>query len=280
MPTVTIRQSAVYHNTGTYNANGIACKFIVTQLLALDPDLSLAEVITNTDSTYSVRLRVMGSDVGLCIINSDTNLYIGAGVWTSNGTFVTASNNTINVGDWFGHYYKYDTFDDSWYPYIKVSAVGIDGVLKYIVFSSSRNNAVPCMYYGMFTSTAYSEPEYCVGCASSALTATYPNLPVIPMASNMPNVIREPTTDTYTKVSYPTFSDTTVFIRAGYQYALLPRAYYGISSTKGFLNIKWGGLYSLYLLFGPNGIVQTLTGETVTINGSSIVSGGYVMIAS
>lgn len=280
MRTISIKHSKVYHNRGTKDKNGIACKFIVSQLLGLDSNLSLAEVVTDTDETYSVRLRVMGSDVGLRISNSSTSLYLSAGVWKSDGTFVEAPNNSVSASSWFGYYYGWNTPEESWYPDIRVSVVGIDGVLTYIVFSTSENTNVPCMYYGTFTSTAYTEPEYCAGVAEKNLSATYPALPVIPFSSALPNVIKDKTNDNYEKVSFSSFTAFDGFTRAGYQYAFLPRAYYGISTNKGFLNIKWGGLYSLYVLYGQNGVVSTLTGETVTINGSAILSGGQILIAN
>ena len=280
MRTISIKHSKVYHNRGTKDENGIACKFIVSQLLELDSNLSLAEVETDTDAAYRVKLRVMGSDVGLRISNSSTSLYLAAGVWKSDGTFVEAPNNYVSASYWFGYYYGYGTPEESWYPDIRVSVVGIDGVLTYIVFSTSRNTNVPCMYYGMFMSTAYTEPEYCVGTAEKNLSATYPALPVIPFSSALPNVIKDKTTDNYATVSFSSFTEFNGIVKAGYQYAFLPRAYYGVSSNKGFLNIKWGGLYSLYVLYGQNGPVNTLTGETVTINGSVIVSGGQILIAN
>lgn len=280
MRTISIKHSKVYHNRGTKDKNGIACKFIISQLLELDSNLSLAEVETDTDAEYRVKLRVMGSDVGFSIGNSGTSLYINTGVWKSDGTFVTASNNTASSSIWFGYYYSWNTPEEWWYPDIRVSVVGIDGVLTYIVFSSSYTTDIPYMYYGMFTSAAYTEPEYCVGAATKNLSATYPALPVIPFSSVLPNVIKDKTADNYATVSFSSFTESNGFIKAGYQYAFLPRAYYGVSSNKGFLNIKWGGLYSLYVLYGQNGVVNTLTGETVTINGSAIVSGGEILIAN
>lgn len=280
MRTISIKQSKVYHNRGTKDKNGIACKFIISQLLELDSNLSLAEVETDTDAEYRVKLRVMGSDVGLFIGNSGTSLAISAGVWKSDGTFVLAPSNVASSSYWFGYYYAWNTPEESWYPDIKVSVVGIDGVLTYIVFSSSYATDVPYMYYGMFTSAAYTEPEYCVGAADKNLSATYPTLPVIPFSSALPTVIKDKTTDNYAKVSFSSFTEYNGFVKAGYQYAFLPRAYYGVSSNKGFLNIKWGGLYSLYVLYGQNGVVNTPTGENVTINGSVIVSGGEILIAN
>lgn len=280
MRTISIKHSKVYHNRGTKDKNGIACKFIISQLLELDSNLSLAEVETDTDAGYRVKLRVMGSDVGLAIGNSATSLYINAGVWKSDGTFVLAPRNVLSSSYWFGYYYSWNTPEEGWYPDIRVSVVGIDGVLTYIIFSSSYTTDVPYMYYGMFTSTAYTEPEYCVGAPEKGLSATYPALPVIPFSSALPNVIKDKTTDNYATVSFSSFTESNGFIKAGYQHAFLPRAYYGVSSNKGFLNIKWGGLYSLYVLYGQDGVVKTLTGETVTINGSVIVSGGEILIAN
>lgn len=280
MRTISIKHSKVYHNRGTENKNGIACKFIVSQLLGLDSNLSLAEVVTDTDATYGAKLRVMGSDVGFYIRNISTHLYLSAGVFKSDGTFTEAPNNSASGPAWFGYFYGSSAPEESWYPDIRVSVVGIDGVLTYIVFSSSYNTAVPYMYYGMFTSAAYTEPEYCVGVANKTLNATYPALPVIPFSSAWPNVIKDKTNDGNTSVSFSSFTTVDGFVKAGYQYAFLPRAYYGVSSNKGFLNIKWGGLYSLYVLYGQNGVVNTLTGETVTIDGSAIVSGGQILIAN
>ena len=195
MRTISIKHSKVYHNRGTNDKNGIACKFIVSQLLDLDSNLSVAEVVTDTDREYGVKLRVMGSDVGFYIRNISVSLYLSAGVFKNDGTFTEAPNNYSSSRYWFGYFYGSSTPDESWYPDIRVSVVGIDGVLAYIVFSSSYNTAVPYMYYGMFTSTAYTEPEYCVGVDNENLNATYPALPVIPFSSAWPNVIKDKTND-------------------------------------------------------------------------------------
>jgi len=279
MPQITIRTSEVFHNTGTRNANGTACKFLVEQLVALDPDLSIAEVVTDTASEYSVRLRVMGNpDVGLNISNTNTYLNVGAGYWNSAGTYSGMSGNYDSVDRFFGYYYQYGTSDPSWYPYLKVTIVGVDGVLKYILFSSSYTSTVPYMYYGMFTSTAYAEPQYCVGSTDTALSATYPNLPVVPFASTMPTGIREPIGDTAEFMSFTSFSDAVGFTRAGYSYALLPKMYYATSTNKGFLNIKWGGKYNIYHLTNSGGVVKTQLGETVIVGGVQMLSPGYVTV--
>lgn len=279
MPQISIRTSEEFYNTETYSGNGKACKFIVSQLLAMDPDLSLAEVRTDTDSSYSVRLRVMGQpDVGLSIENSSTTLYIGAGYWNRQGNFVTTSYNTRSVGSYFGYYYSYGASDPSWYSHIKVSVLGVDGVLKYIVFSSSRTTEVAYMYYGMFTSTAYADPQYCVGCAENSLNATYPFLPQIPFGATLPTVIRDSVNDSYEIINFSSFGSTDGFIKAGYSYALMPQAYQGTSTNKGFLNIKWGGKYNPYLLYGPDGVVKTRPGDIVTINGVEMLSPGYVTV--
>ncbi len=279
MPNITIRTSEVFHNTGTYNSNGTACKFIVNQLLALDPDLELAEVVTDNASTYSVRLRVMGSpDVGLYINNSSTTLYFGAGYWNNAGNFVQVSDYGGYINNYFGYYYSYGTSSPSWYPYIRVSVVGIDGVLKYVLFSTSYTTSVGRMYYGMFTSTAYTEPQYCVGSTNTSWSATYPALPPVSFGSTLPTVIREPIADSYELINFSSFPDTTGFLKAGYSYALIPQGYYGVSTNKGFLNIRWGGQYTIYNLFNGGGRVVTQPGESVTVGGVSMLSPGYVSL--
>lgn len=281
MPQITIRTSEVFHNTGTSNSNGVACKFLVNQLLALDPELSIAEVITDNAASYAVRLKVNGDpSVGFYINNSGTTLSIYAGYWNDAGEFLTIANYGYVAGNFLGYYSSYSTASPSWYAYLKVTVVGVDGVLKYILFSSSYLSTVPYMCYGMFTSTAYPEPQYCIGCCNNnaVISSTYPALPVLPFASTVPTAIRDPINDTYDTIQFTSFGETLGFIRAGYSYALLPKMYYATSTSKGFLNIKWGGKYNIYHLTNSSGVVKTQFGETVIVGGVQMLSPGYVTV--
>lgn len=275
MPAISIRTSSEFHNTNTGSGNGIACKFVVNQLLSLDPELYLAEVLEDTDNQYFVYLRIQNSNVGFCIYNSGRSLHIESTYW--DGQDSPHGINGYTLSDYFGYYYSYNPSTPDWFPYIKVSVVGVDGALKYIVFSSSRLQSVAYMYYGMFTSTAHAEPTYCVGCSTNPLVAIYPSLPVIPFGSTMPTAIGDPTGGTYENATFTSF-EAKDFVKEGYTHALLPAMYYAYTQMRAFLNIKWGGKYDIYRLYNTNGIVQTAAGETVTINGIEMLSPGYVTV--
>lgn len=281
MPNITIKTSEVYHNTGSYNSNGKAVKFLVEQLLSLDPNLSIAEVLTDTDEIYSVRLKIMGSNLGVHIFNDYTYLRLRMGAWDSSGTFIYSTGlEGVSYSDFLGYYYSYSDPAEDWYPYLNVSVVGVDGALKYVVFQSSRKTTAPYFCYGMFTADTLPTPIY-VGwhpIESRGLSYTWPSRPQIPVGTTLPAYFYNPATDAMEAVSFFSLTDKTPATRAGYKYSLMPKAYHAYSTNMGAVNVKWGGLYDLYLLYDDNGAVSTLCGESVTINGQKLLSAGDVCV--
>lgn len=54
-----------------------------------------------------------------------------------------------------------------------------------------------------------------------------------------------------------------------------------VGDLSGFLNIKWGGAYSLYLLYNTavQNVVQQAPGSYANVNGTTVQSMGYVFLA-
>ncbi len=272
------KESEVYHNTDTYQGNGTACKFLVEQLLGFCPELTVHKVSTDTSLTYDVVLRVLESNLAFKISNSSTYLYCSAGIIKSDGTYAANSDNNTTCENFFGYYYTYSSPTESWYPYLKVHTVGVDGVLKYILFQTSYYNNIALIHFGKFTSTAYSEPTVCVRARKDKLGATYPAIPSIPFGYELPNLIEGKEVDTTETVSYTSAISNAGLSKAGYSHGKFPMSYYAYSTTKAFFNIKWGGRYDLYILCSSTGYVTTDFGEVLTIDGQQYTSPGYVGI--
>lgn len=275
MPQISILESPEYHNTGTYNKNGAAMRYLVEQILLLAPEFELAEVTTNTDAKYDAKLRLAGSRVGLWVVNAGVGITLRIVYWNDAG--VASQIGAAESHSYFlGNYSSTGTPSDSWYPRLKVAAVGVSNALKYIYFCSSYNSDSCLMVpIGAFTALGSDALVRCIGTISQP-SITYPSLPTVPVGTTLPIYTDDKNADGFIQLSFTSMTDRAGFANAGYTHALLPAAYY--VPENGYMSIKWGGLYDLYVLYNANGVVGTAVGEKVLVDGVEVLCAGRVAI--
>lgn len=262
MPAISIRTSAeAYIADANY---GSACKTLVQQTLSIAPDLSIGRVIKDSLTEYDVLLRIMDNpDVGFRIMNSNAILYLYCGYFDAQGDFF--STNTSAIVAFFERN-----------SYVKAISIGVDGCLMYIIFKSSRTSSSYGITYGIFTGTGEMSPICGVG-TTNFVDTQYPTFPGVPFGRSalyIPNRAK----DSAETIYFSNENFISAVVRAGYGHALMPTAWRGETMTRGFINIKWGGKYNIYTLYNATGIVETLPGETVSINGVEMLSPGYVTV--
>lgn len=264
MPQITIRTSPeIYIPAGTSNRNPYYKEFI-NQVLSVAPDLTVANVESDTNSNYSVLLRFMGNtEVGFRLNCSGDILNIYSGYWNKEGIFTHINVQSMSMfvaGRRF-----------------KVSSYGVDGALVYVMPYSEQDSTSDGFIFGMLTSTGYASPHFFVGLQGRDYK--YPQPPKVPYGYNvyLSIYMRGPNEDNAESMYLTSFTDLS-FVRTGYTHALQPSLYYITTNTKALFNIKWGGKYTIYHLYDANGVVQTAAGEIVTINGVEMLSPGYVAV--
>lgn len=273
MPAIQIRESEPYFFTSTGDQR-LAWKYIIGQLLSLDSMLSIERVVSDNSSSYEVLLKVGGSNAGFLIRCYNSGLSISRCLFRASGSYTNYDNKSIS---------NFFVLRDSG-TRVKVSTAGIDGVLKYSVFTSDASDG-GCLWLatGMFTSDSVPDPVYV--CESYSGTYGYnsnwPTPAAAPVVLNLPHYRYDDASDSLQWVSFD--NGTTAFDsawkRSGYQYVFRQIAPRGYTDTQGYLNIKWGGAYDVYYLENNAGdYVATNFGETVTINGASALSGGVVAL--
>lgn len=262
MPAISIRTSAEAYIAD--NNRGIACKTFVQQILSIAPDLSIGQVIKDSLTEYDAILRIMDNpDVAFRISNSGSVLYMHYGYFNAQGDFIGAGNASA-----VGFFEKNS--------YFKAISIGVDGSLMYIMGKSSYISETTCVSYCMFTSTGQLSPIYGVG--SVGLGATqYPLVPGVQFGRTT-FYTSNPAKDNYEYISFVYESAIGQAVKAGYSHAFLPTAWRGDTTTRGFINVKWGGKYNIYTLYDASGPVKTLPGETVSINGVEMLSPGDVTV--
>ena len=271
MPAIQVRESEPFRITAA-SQQSEACKYLVEQMVSLNPDLIIDTVVTDTTSQYEAIVRVVGSRVGFRIYNSGDYLYVGFGAWKASGSFVAYK---IYSNRYFFSYSSSGT-------YVKVFSTGVDGVLKYVAFASSYASSEGIyLSYSMFTSATSLEPVHT--CNAYTIDKNWPVGPSFHVVSKIPGYFYDSDLDDIQSVSFTeapnNINEKKQWVNAGYLYALVQKATSGYSDTKGFLDIKWGGAYDLYYLVDSTGSeVYTQFGETVSINGVSTLSGGTVAL--
>lgn len=273
MAAIQTKQSEAYFLTSSNNT-GTACKFLVEQMVSMNPDLSIATVSTNTAATYKALVRVTGSNVGFQIYNSSDCFYILPGAWKANGSFATDTG--VMPTEYSGSFFSVAKPG----TYVTVSSAGVDGVLKEVVFTTSSGSQPLGLQYGMFTSDTSTDAVYVCGAYTSSNISSNWRIPSpLWLCASLPYGAYIKGLDAIVRIRYPNEIHSTPWQRAGFPYVLKPVGSDAYSDTEGFLNLKWGGAYNLYSLLDSAGSqVKTSFGETVSINGVSMQSAGYVSV--
>ena len=270
MAAIQIQESEPFLITSDSTTQQAAWKYVVSQLLALNPMLNLNRVDKDTSSEYTVYVEVADSHAGFRISCYGSSLAIARCWFDANGSF------------WFEDSQSVSSFFTGGTGYhVKVSTVGVEGALKYVVFTSEAHNGKDLyLSYGMFTHDGKSDPVYVVYSGTALQSSTWPTPSPVPVVHQLPSYKYDSEADKLIWVGFVYFqSNHQVWARAGYPYALIQCANHGYTEKEGFVNVKWGGLYDLYYLVRSGGeAVITNFGETVSINGVSTLSGGTVAL--
>lgn len=252
-----------------YNGYGSAAKAIVNLMLSTIPGLAVNETVSDTASKYDVYVYHPRSNrVRYHIYNNNGNLNIDTQICKVDGSWYSTS---VSVDDCciYGDSYS-----------VTVHAWGIGDWLIFWQVNSSRGYRG----FGAYTyiTDASGSVEIPLMCSERASSSSG----TVPMSFWPSNWF---TYDDYSK-TYGTmsFSSDTSAVSSAAKYANIPfvlypyniHAYFS-SGSMGFVNVKWGGAYTLYLLYNvqTGSIVQQTPGSYANVNGTNVQSLGYVFLA-
>lgn len=252
-----------------YTGYGSAAKAVVSLMLSTVPDLVVGETVSDTASKYDVYVYHPRSNrIRYHIYNSNSSLNVDTQIRKVDGSWYTSStpiDDCCTYGDGYSVTVQAWGIGD-WLVFWQLNTTrGYRGFGAYAyVTNDSGSMEIPLMYSDRTSSSSGTTP-----------VAFWPSDWL--------------TYDDYTK-SYGNLSfasDTSALDRAA-KYASIPfvlypyhiHAYFS-SGSMGFVNVKWGGAYTLYMLHNVQigAIVQQTPGSYANVNGSNVQSLGYVFLA-
>lgn len=284
----------VWDNASSWSTNyktapADACKQLVTDLLAMVPSLvKVSESMTEESGgykAYTAYLKVSGTEVGFRIRNMLFSLLIADGVFDANDQFSTGSDSETSLGNFFGYYYQYGTYSDDWMPYLRAAAVGEATSILKLGFYSTRAPSCIAAGFGRFSSSGRNGFTGCTFPVATYSKGSFDELPSFTLTpgSYTMHIKSAQSGEKSTASFLDVFKSHDTAIAA----ALVPQsvaAYSGSQSDGTYLNIKWGGEYTLYRLHqgstGSDGRVTAAAGATVTVDGVALTSCGSEILAA
>lgn len=260
------KQSETITFSGTTNYSYII-KTLAETLVSIDDMLSIDTVLINNGSVYDVFIKISDTRQGIRLHNSSSytnRIYFNIGYLNDSGSFVSQMSNggsDYKLGD-----YSYCVF--SWGLGDCIRNVGISG-------SVSTGFYIGAQYKFFMSSTSINKML-----VLSPVGNTSVGFPGLPTGTPSLDYLY----DTERKVSEAIYFNTydvsdNAFKLSGLNYAMVPYFYQAYTSTKGFLNLRWGESHRLYALCSINGSqIYVRPGNTVSINSVSVMSIGPILI--
>ena len=242
-------------------------KTLAETLVSIDDMLSIGTVLVDNGSVYDVFIRISDTQQGIRLHNLSSyanRLYLDIGYLNDSGSFVSQmanGGNAYRLGD-----YSYCVF--SWGLGDCIRNVGISG-------SYSTGFYIGAQYKFFMSSTSINKML-----VLSPVGGTSVGFPGLPMGTPSGDYLY----DTERKVSESIYFSTydvsvNAFKLSGLKYAMVPYLYQAYTSTKGFLNLRWGESHRLYSLYSIDGSqIYVRPGNTVSINSVSVMSIGPILI--
>ena len=234
-------------------------KTLVSDLLALDPMLSLHSVVIDTTSVYSCYLKISDSNLLIKIENNSSIVQIYRSYIKSSGEIVDSN---------YSNVFFFNEED-------KCCAIswGLGDCIRYFSLVSSSGACISLVYSFMNTET-YSKKIICY-CQGSTTGNSFP----VPKVNQTPDYFYNYEFDSVQSMAIFSFAPNNATKNSGYNYILFPFSYMGYSVSYGFLNITFGEGHKLYRLYNGNDVVVTNPGVMVTIDGKQIMSVGQIYYA-
>ena len=132
------------YDNGTSDSDyyGPMCKQIVTNLVALCPELSLSSVLVDTTSTYSCIISCMNSEFRIYVRNSGGSLYWGVVNSTGTELSVTSRSNML------GLIYDYIPGSKKYYAKFRIYHSSIGGFYNKFRIANLNNSYTVDFTYG------------------------------------------------------------------------------------------------------------------------------------
>ena len=250
----------------TYKSYATVTKALVAKLVSITPGLTIGEVVSDTTSEYKVYIyHPRSSRLRYQIWNSGNSMYLSVDVLRTNGTWYTGDISGVNltygngsqacvrawgIGDWW-----------VWWQINPYSDYQLYGDFAYFT-DASGTTEVPVI--GGNASTSYGNYPY----SFESTKYTY-----------------DDKGGTYTTVYYSSDSSGVDAAKiAGASYVPYPRYIHATfrTRTRGFVNIRWGGSYTLSALHNTqaNTLVTQRPGSYASINGATVMSTGTLFLAT
>lgn len=250
----------------TYTSYAAVTKALVTKLVSVVPGFTIGEVVSDTSSTYKVYIyHPRTNRLRYQIYNDGSRMYLYVDILRVDGTWYSSSNGGASmtygsgaqacvrawgIGDWW-----------IWWQINTYSGYQMYGDFSYFT-DASGTTEVPLI--GGNTATGSGDAPY----VFETSKYTY-----------------DDKGGTYAGIVYASDSTgvTTAKI-AGASYVLYPHyihAYFN-TNTQGFVNIRWGGSYTLYRLFNTqtSTSVTQRPGSYANINGATVLSLGELFLTT
>lgn len=242
---------------------GTTLKALVAALVSMDAALSIHSILTDTASSYSVYIRIYDTPLYIKIYNSGTDAYAAIGYLDSSGAFVSkqAAGRSYMLGSGMS------TCCFSW---------GLGDAIRFVCISSSYSTGQAIGFaYSKITANANKDSTV----FASALSQSGMGFPVAPIVNISSGYVYNNDANILESVVVADASPGESSLKSGFDYTLQPLFYRASSSTKGYVNIRWGGSYRLYKLYNNNSVVNITPGKAVSINGVSTMAVGMVLHA-
>lgn len=247
---------------------GTMLKNLVTSLVATSPELTIDSVDSDTTSTYKAYVRVVGSNIGYCIYNNSSYMHIYMCYWNASGIVVKSLGSSENF---FG-------YSPSTSYACKVTSFGINPGVNFSVISNAYSSYLFVLNYGSFTSDNSGTEYWATVYSKSGFS--YGDLWAF---SDLRGYAYNSETDALEAISFE-YTGSSTPSKNGYAYAFYPYAYNAYTANRGFINVKFGGLYGLKRLQEPGAAGSSSSGyyvapgQTVNADGYTIQSLGGVYL--
>lgn len=247
---------------------------IANAVLSMDEMLSVHSVLLDTDTKYSVVIQIANSNWAINIRNTygPTNndnsswIYVGRGV-IKDGSYVEQGYTDTDIGTTA----VLNVYIFTW---------GIGNCIRNICLNSS-NKMQSGIVYGFF-SHVLSDDVMCCVTAFKYTTTSFPGVPNTAGLYTSSYIYNE-TVGHFEQLTFVNMNwARTSIISTGLKYYMSTYNFEAYTSTKGFVNIKWGGAHRLYVLVSNDNknIEYVPPGTNVSLNGTSVQSIGCILLGT